>query len=85
MEGTGGVGAAVHGDGVQFPVQDNVKLGTRMPATKQSVRDALMSKAGAKAVEFASPLPPDSVLLFQDNNLLAQAVHKAFYGHFPWL
>jgi len=38
---------------------------------------------GAKQVEASSPIVDGTILTFDKNNLLARAVHKAFYDHHP--
>ena len=52
-------------------------------AKRMSELKHLETRAPAVGVEAMSPLPDGAVMVFSANNMLVEAVHKAFYRHHP--
>ena len=64
-----------------FVVEQGLKRGPRL----ETVGDEALARAwaGKGVVEARSPAPQGQVATFTANNLFAEAVHRAFYEHYP--
>ena len=67
--------------GVRFPVQSVTSGLLRYSATSDSEVRGAWSRFGA--VEAVSSVPPGGGRVLAKHNMLAQAVHTAFYEHLP--